>query len=58
VVMSMMEMRGVPQETRHRFARLTAVAFLLLARAATLGDLRRLAGNGPGDQGTRGPGNI
>src|SRR2546422_4187211 len=24
VVMSMMEMRGVPQETRHRFARLTA----------------------------------
>jgi len=58
VVMSMMEMRGVPQETRHRFARLTAVAFLLLARAATLGDLRRLASNRPGDQGTRGPGNI
>ena len=43
VVMSMMEMRGVPQETRHRFARLTSVAFLLLARAAMLGDLRRLS---------------
>jgi len=41
--MSMMEMRGVPQETRHRFARLTSVAFLLLARAAMLGDLRRLS---------------
>lgn len=46
LVMSMMETRGVPREIRGRFARLTAVAFLLLARAAMVGDLRRLASKG------------
>ncbi len=42
VVMSVMEERGVPREIRARFARLTAVVFLMLARAAMLGDIRRV----------------
>ena len=58
VVMSILEERGVPRETRIRFARWTAALFIMLARAAMLGDLRRLAGKEPGDQGTRGPDNT
>ncbi len=56
VVMSVMEKRGVPPQTRSRFARLTAAAFLMLARAAMLGDLRRLTSQGTrelGNEGTR-----
>src|SRR3989449_6605477 len=44
VVMSIMEERGVSRQTRIRFARWTAALFIMLARAAMLGDLRRLAG--------------
>jgi len=44
VVMSIMEARGVPLETRIRFARWTAVLIIMLARAAMLGHIRRRAG--------------
>jgi len=43
VVMSILEERGVPRETRIRFARWTAALFIMLVRAAMLGDLRRLS---------------
>lgn len=53
VVMSVMEDRGVPRPARAAFARLTAAAFLLLAQAAMVADLRRLAqAREPGSRGT------
>jgi len=53
VALSLMEERGVSPKARSVFARLTGAAFLMIAQAAMLGDLRRLARNRDQGPGTR-----
>ncbi len=43
VVVSLMEARGLPVRVRQAFVQLSSLVFVLLAEAALLGDLRRLA---------------